>query len=427
MARHRRRQRNARSPNWAVFAIAVSLSASLGLLVGKSAHGRLQQAAVPAAPVRHSALPLVPQLNEPTNVLFMACDNTDAYESHGREVIGMRANTDTMMVARLDPARQQVRLLSIPRDTRVPIPGHGTFKINAANPYGGPELAMQVVSDFLGVPVQKYLLIDTRAVVQLVDAVGGVTLFVPKDLNYDDETGHLHIHLTKGWHHLGGQQAHDFLRFRHDDGGDIGRVQRQQSFLDAFFRQCLTPRIVLAAPRLLALAHQDVATNLSPLELLRMANWGKGLTSQDVQLSMVPGHEAIIARGWYWVADPASTAALVHTFLDQDEAPLAQAPDRARVAVLDGVGDEKALVALHRVLRHDGYLRVEDDGPAPEAGQARTRIIAERADVPGAQALARTLGVGEVEVDATGNVDSDFTIVMGQDWVQAQSEQRSEH
>ena len=99
----------------------------------RQAHGRRATRIV-------AQVALLPGLDHPLNVLFMGTD-VDYVLRHGKEVLGLRGNTDTMILARLDPTHQQVHLLSIPRDTRVPIPGHGTFKINAANPYGGPKLA----------------------------------------------------------------------------------------------------------------------------------------------------------------------------------------------------------------------------------------------------------------------------------------------
>jgi anionic cell wall polymer biosynthesis LytR-Cps2A-Psr (LCP) family protein len=101
-------------------------------------------------------LGLLPKLSKPLNVLLMATDVNFTVKD-GKKVMGLNGNTDTMIVIRFDPTTEQIRMLSIPRDTRVPIPGHGTFKINSANPYGGRDLAKQVVSEFLdGVVIDKY-------------------------------------------------------------------------------------------------------------------------------------------------------------------------------------------------------------------------------------------------------------------------------
>lgn len=378
----------------------------------------------PAAPMAAAVTPsptpaggILPRLDHPLNVLFMATD-VDYELRHGKEVLGLRGNTDTMILAHLDPARQQVRLLSIPRDTRVPIPGHGTFKINAANPYGGPKLAEDVVQSFLNLPVDRYMVINTQGVIQVVDALGGVNVFVPKAMNYDDNTGHLHIHLDKGWNFLDGRHAHDFLRFRHDDLGDIGRVQRQQAFMQALMTQYMTPLNLLKTPRLLSVASANMETDLSAGELLRIVAWAKDLKRDQVAQAMVPGREAIIHGGWYWDPDLDGTHQVVQGFLLGEQPAEARAPSRYRVSLLDGVGDRRALDRLRRALVHAGYVSVEVEGKADQMDRDHTEIIAQNADETGAKAMATALGVGQVTVASTGVLGTDITVVMGRDWLQ---------
>jgi LCP family protein required for cell wall assembly len=351
------------------------------------------------------------------NLLFMATDVEYTYKN-GRRTMGLRGRTDTMILARMDPASHEARLLSIPRDTRVSLPGYGHVKINAANPYGGPDLAVQTVSDFLGINVDRYMVVNTRGVIQIVDALGGVDMFVPKDLNYDDNAGKLHIHLTKGMNHLDGQLAHDYLRFRHDDLGDIGRVQRQQAFMQAVMKQYFTPLNLLKTPLLLAAARENMVTNLTQEELLQLVGWGRSVNREAVQLAMVPGTDALIGGGWFWVPDEVGTRRVVSTFLTGEEAAEAKAPAAYRLAVMDGVGDAAALSRLRRALASSGYTAIELDGKAPEQGQAETQIIAQNADVEGARAVAQALGLGKVVVAATGDIRADYTIVMGRDWAE---------
>ncbi len=364
-----------------------------------------------------SALSLLPTLEQPLNVLFMATDVSWEYQG-GKRAPGLRGNTDTMMLARFDPQRGDARILSIPRDTRTAIPGHGTFKINAANPYGGPGLSVRTVAALLDVPVDRYVLINTRAVIQLVDALGGVEIYVPKDLNYDDWSGKLHIHLRKGPNRLSGQQAHDFLRFRHDDLGDIGRVQRQQLFMQAAVGQLLTPKNLLQVPQLVGLVRQNMETDLSTGEMVRLASWGRGLDGARVRMTMVPGREGLIAGGWYWVPDLDGAHRLVDGFLMGRTVATARAPGRVRIALRDGVGDRQALRRLKRALAGAGYVWVEEAGRDARLGHEITQIIAQNADETGAQALLAAIGVGEVVVAATGELSSDVTIVMGKDWLE---------
>ena len=166
-----------------------------------------------------------------TNILIMGLDRT--VSDQNPNVVYAISRTDTLIAASIDPAAHRVYLLSIPRDTRAPIPGHGIDKINAAHAYGGAPLTLRTVQNFLGVPFPYYIELHVRGLVDLVDAVGGITIRIPTDLNYDDNWDGLHIHLKKGNRRLGGQAAMEFTRFRHDALGDIGRIARQQQVMNA--------------------------------------------------------------------------------------------------------------------------------------------------------------------------------------------------
>ncbi len=433
MSTRRRRLARRRGPGLKEYLLAMAVTILTGLVVGVLVGEAYAPTPAAMAGDPTAAEPgtgggqadggfsLVPRLNEPLNVLVMATDVNYTIKN-GKRVMGLTGNTDTMVLARFDPATAQVRAVSIPRDTRVPIPGHGTFKINAANPYGGPTLAARVVADFLGVQVDRYVLLNTRAVVQIVDALSGIDVFVPKRMYYNDWAGNLHINLQKGWNRLDGKHAHDFLRFRHDELGDIGRVQRQQAFVQAVLKKFLTPSNLLKTPQLIALAKENLETNLTNEELLKLVTLGKDLDRERVQLAMVPGAATTVEGVSYWVADVASTRRVVDSFLTAQSAVEAKLPRYYRVAIRDGVGDRASVRSLKAVVAQAGYGGVELDGLAAQLGQAETQIIAQNADIAGAQALATALGVGKVVVAATGNIYSDYTVVIGKDWLARQAQ-----
>ncbi|MDB5101556.1 MAG: cell envelope-related transcriptional attenuator [Cyanobacteria bacterium RYN_339] len=425
----RKRPARRRGPGWKEYFLAMCVTVLTGLVVGvlvgeAYTPGDGASKGDPTANEGGGLLSgfspknftLVPTLRDPLNVLIMACD-VNFVEKNGKREMGLNGNTDTMIVARFDPATEQVRMLSIPRDTRVPIPGHGTFKINAANPYGGPALSARVVADFLNVTVDRYVLFNTRAVIQLVDAIGGINVNVAKSMNYDDWSGKLHIHLKKGPNHLDGQKAHDFLRFRHDELGDIGRVQRQQQFLQAVVAQYMTPANLLKTPQLLGVAKENLETNLTNDELVKLCTWGKDLRRDKIQLTMVPGSATTIDQVSYWVADEVATRRVVSGFLQASGTDETRSPRAYKVTIRDGVGDRSSVRNLKRVITEAGYGSVDVEGQAPDLGQAETEIIAQNADLAGARSLADRLGVGKVVVAATGSIYSDFTVVMGKDWL----------
>ena len=230
-------------------------------------------------------------------VLVMGTDKTAARAS-------LRGNTDTLLLLHLNPDQQKVSVLSIPRDTRMAIPGHRTFKVNAANPWGGPELAVSTISNFLRVPIDRYLLVDLSAISEVVDALGGLDVEIPKRMAYVDRTGGLRIDLEEGRHHLDGEQVESFLRFRHDGMGDIGRVSRQQALLREAMPQVLHPLNWMKFPKLWAIVKTHAETNLTTQDVLTVAGWVNGLDpANDVEVDTLPGRAATIDGLSYWVAD----------------------------------------------------------------------------------------------------------------------------
>ena len=146
-------------------------------------------------------------------------------------------NTDTIILAHFD--KDRLALLSIPRDTRVNIPGHGWDKINAAYGFGGPGLTASVVSELTGIPVSKYVLLHWDGFIKIVDLLGGVTVNVPRNMYYYDRVDgpRYKIDLKKGLQHLDGHQALAFVRFREEALGDIDRTRQQQEFLKALLER----------------------------------------------------------------------------------------------------------------------------------------------------------------------------------------------
>ena len=169
------------------------------------------------------------KLNKRINILLLGIDDGDSDAAPDEP-----KRTDAMMLASFDPGDNKVALLSLPRDTKVQIPGRaGWDKLNAAYAYGGVMMAKQTVANLLQVPIHYYVLVDWRAFIDVIDLIGGVDLYVEKDMYYEDPYADLVIDIKHGYQHLDGKRAGEYVRFRKDELGDIGRVQRQQKFMKA--------------------------------------------------------------------------------------------------------------------------------------------------------------------------------------------------
>lgn len=214
------------------------------------------------------------------------------------------ARTDTMMLVRISPNQNTVAVVSIPRDSKVYLAGDkGIDRVNAAHAYGGADLAVRTVEDSFGIPVDNYILVNYRGVREIVNLLGGVDIYVSKPMHYRDRTAGLTINFDKGMHHMNGEEAEAFLRFRHDALGDIGRIRRQQQFLTALSRKLKEPGTMLKLPLLVNEAQKYVRTDLSFDEMVRLAGFIPEVDFKNIRTATLPGHPSR-GRISYWIVDP---------------------------------------------------------------------------------------------------------------------------
>ena len=227
------------------------------------------------------------------NIVVMGCDIR-------KDDVG---RSDTLFVVMLDKSKKNAALLSVPRDTRVKIKGHGWDKINAAFAYGGQKLTRETVQDFLGIKLDNYVLVDFRGFKGLVDAVGGVDINVEKRMYYYDPFDGFEIDLRPGMQHMDGKTAMQYVRYR-DEEGDIGRIRRQQKFLMALYRHIASKNIIAKIPGVSKQIMSMVKTDLSLKEMVELGNVMRDMVEKDgLKMSMVPGEPEYIDGISYWIPD----------------------------------------------------------------------------------------------------------------------------
>lgn len=251
---------------------------------------------------------LWPKLESRMNVLLMGVD------SNGRDTerfTGCRS--DTMIIASLDPEAKKVSLVSIPRDSRVRIAdNHGVDKINSAHAFGGPELAVKTVGEDFAVPIDHYIVIDTQGLKKVFEALGPVEILIEKPMHYRDRAGRLNIALEPGINKLDAAGLEEYVRYRHDAKGDIGRIERQQWFLRQVKKKLEEPQVLLKMPELCKLAEEYVRTDLTVEDMLKLAAFSKEIKPNKIQTAMLPGEPVTISGGSYWVPSPEASALMLH-------------------------------------------------------------------------------------------------------------------
>ncbi|ABY93502.1 LCP family protein [Thermoanaerobacter brockii subsp. lactiethylicus] len=211
--------------------------------------------------------------------------------------------TDTIMIFSIDLNDKVVKVLSIPRDTYVDIPGFHKDKINAAYVYGGMgekgyALSLKTISDFLGIDVPYYISIDMQTIPDIVDAIGGVPLDVEVNM-------HSHgANLDKGYQILDGQKAYQYLRWRYDPMGDINRIKRQQKFIIAFANQLKSKaKDVSTYINLYNTFKGKLYTNLNYEQILALIYAVKDISPDSIEKFTVPGDFYDLNGISYWKPD----------------------------------------------------------------------------------------------------------------------------
>src|SRR3989441_3302496 len=367
---------------WLLLALpVVALGTAVGLFVYTVTHsGTFTGSAVaawPSASARPFAWPL--RLTGRVNILLIGVDVTI---SERRQVLPI-SRSDTLMLMSLDPQRARINVLSIPRDTFTVIPRFRPDRINAAYAAGGPRLTIRTVEDLLGGPVHYYIKLGPSSFGRIVDAMGGVEVDVEKDMTYTDWWANLTIDLKKGRQLLSGDQAVQYIRFRHDEEGDLGRVRRQQQVFLAIAAKIQSPAMILSSPRLLQAFVQHTQTNLSVSELITLGLFAARLHTADIHTATLPGEAGPI---YVYLDETQMRQIVAEMFLGVNAQTLAS----TAVEVLNASGVPGLARQTAQRLERLGFriVRVE------AAGQlAQTTTVIDRTGRPEvARALADLLG-----------------------------------
>ncbi|MCS6813323.1 MAG: LCP family protein [Cyanobacteria bacterium] len=373
-------------------------------------------------------------VSRPVTILVMGTDAVLDGNPSTQNVFSGRS--DTMLLVHLDPQTKVVNLLSIPRDTRVELEAinpadlpptlppdvvsAGAMKINRANAIGGPALSAKVVSTTLGgVKIDRYVRVSTDAFRELVDLLGGIDVYVPYPMKYDDFTQKLHIDLAQGWQTLNGEQAEQFARFRHDAYGDVGRVQRQQFLMTALKKRLTSPTVVPKIPQILNVMSKYIDTNLTLEEMLALANFGLSLDQTNFKMVLLPGRfsQPEEYTESYWIMDPEARDRVLSQYFNVKTGTATEQATQLRdlrIAVQNASNQPHLGREIVDYLQARGFRNVYliEDWPDP---QRQSQIVVQRGDQQAADALRQMLGFGQLQLDSTGDLESDLTIRVGND------------
>ncbi len=438
------RQKNKPKKSQAAGSIDRRLSYKLflgGIAAISCAFGALSALLLAATPLKSgSHLPNSPDnlsgiipttLTRPINVLVLGIDNSGhPHLGNYTPAEALAGNSDTMLLVRLFPDTHQINILSIPRDTLVQMPGISIDKINDANVRGGAKLAAETISHLLSdIPIDRYVRLDTEGFAHFIDALGGVEVTIPKPMRYVDESQHLYINFKAGRHKLNGQHLQEYVRFRHDELGDIGRVQRQQVVLKEILHSLLQPSTLGKLPKMLQVVKDNADTDVSVGEMLAIAQLLAHADREHLNMVMLPGrfsgkNEYHLS---YWIKNPKALAPILASYFDVPNSRVhnitvstksLKSIKPFRIAVINATGRQgeagKALALLKKRGFDNIYVSTHEVD-ATTIPLMQTQIIAQNGNLEAAEAVKSAIGVGQAQAASTGDIWSDITVVVGTD------------
>jgi len=325
---------------------------------------------------------------------------------------------DSIMVASVDLKDGQIGILSLPRDTRVQIPGkEGYHKLNAAYAYGGSELIKETVEKLIKVPIDYSISTDFNGFKSIINTLGGIEVNVAKDLKYIDQAGGLYIDIPAGNQTLYGQQALEYIRFRHDRLGDIGRIRRQQKFIKAVMDKILTPKVIFKIPKLIKQLSDNIETDLPMTKGLKLAmeltDEIRDFNRSKIKMETLPGTPKYADGISYWVPDKAKLEAVTSSLIrSKDYLNNSQ----LNVMVLNGNGKVGLANEIGDLLSQSGYNIIKVDN-AKRFDYSKTKVIYKSSVKQNAEEMANYLH-GELEVwqeaEEKNKNEVDIKVILGE-------------
>jgi len=298
----------------------------------------------------------IPGPGERINLVVVGLDA--GVNGDGKNVsLGGPQRTDTILLISVDTDTSEVAVISIPRDTRVRIPGRpGYEKINHAHAYGGIQLLIQTLSDFLEIPIHYYVRTDLTGFASMVDKLGGVEIEIERRMLYEDPLQGLKIDLYPGKQVLDGEKALQYVRFRGYADADIGRIRAQQNFINAFLKKFFQMKTIWQIPSLAQDLIKYVDTNLSPNEILLFSKMALSINRESIKMAILPGTDKWITDGGqtlsYWVADARETKRLIDEYVRGIDYA---ANAKIKVEIANGAGIDGLAARMSQAMGEQGY------------------------------------------------------------------------
>lgn len=364
-----------------------------------------------------------PRANETVNILLLGMDIGDSENISNTSA----RRTDTMILLNYNPRTDNINVVSIPRDTLIEVEnahdGEGNYipywKINAAYALCGEEEVIEQVEGLLDITVNYLIEIDYAAFRNLIDAVGGVEMFIERDMYYDDDAQDLHINFNKGETVLlDGQKAEEFFRWRkNNDGtgladGDLGRIKNQQKFISALIEKCTNPMIVTQIPDILKSIKENVITNMPGTEMIKYGL--KMISNSGTSMNTLQGYNERIYGQDFLVADSSYNRSIIESLKITSEADNSEEKKNSSIMVLNATRVNGLAGNLKTELEKLGYATISTGNYEKSK---ESSILSNNKDLR--KLLSEDTGIKNLSKNKESEYqDYDAVIIIGEDYLE---------
>lgn len=343
--------------------------------------------------------------------------------------------TDSIMLCAYNPKTQQASMMSIPRDTYT---GSNQKKATASDKINtlyqkGPDKLLKEVNDLTGLNIKYYMNIDTKGLRELIDAIGGVYFDVPINMDYDDPTQDLHIHLKAGYQLLDGNKAEQVVRFRHNNDGtsypnsygdnDIGRMRTQREFIKVLVKQVANKNLLKNSKSYIKIAKENITTNFNLDTAIDYLPYIIDFNTENLKTTTLPGEPKKCNGVWLYIADDKKTDETIKNMFESLSSGIVInetqnnnqqiTNEEINIELLNGTSDSTKLKKVKQLLEKNGY-NVTKTGVTNAV--SKTSIINRSDSATGAaDEIKKLLGTGVINTGKE-SADIDFTIIVGKDY-----------
>ena len=437
--KQRKKEKRKKSKSWKIFRIIIILVIIMALIFGGRFLYRMAKngwglQGFMATVMGHDEMTLKDL--DPINFLVIGISGQEEYKL-----------ADTIMLCSYNPKTQRASILSIPRDTYVgknKQNASASYKINSVYRNGeNIDGMIKAIEKITELEIENYVVIDTDALIQLVDAIGGVEFDVPIDMNYNDPSQDLYINLQAGMQKLNGQQAEWLVRFRHNDDGttypseygdnDIGRMRTQRELIAATLKQTLKPSNLFNLTKILEIAYHNVKTNMNFDTIKDYIPYAVNFQTENLKTGVLPGTPELANKVWIYSVNQKQTKKIVEELFSEPEEEISEDTNtntisdtstettqttktnksEIKIEVLNGSGNAGYLSKVTKLLKQEGYNVTKTGNTKSTSKTSIINRTNQKSSI--SEDLKNILKVGSISKESN-NSNVDYTIILGKDY-----------